>query len=206
MTMFEKPTSAPEIWSLQELVNAGWSEDDLSWEATSEETVAAACAGDFERAKDEAGSALRLARETFEQIDPRLGTSLANFGICLALTGDKNDLPALVAKALETWRSAHPWIARMQAPRVARSSMFHLRMEALHRDTYRALWQKRWNATAQDAAARLEALRDNPGTLSAPDAAVFTAWRRERPAMLNDTRKLLAAGQLLLAPAANPSA
>ena len=38
-------------------------------------------------AKDEAGRALQLARTDFEPIDPRLGTSLANYGLCLSLSG-----------------------------------------------------------------------------------------------------------------------
>lgn len=190
---------ALENWSLQELINAGWTEDDLAWETLTERMFASSVDGDAGQAKADAGEALRLARESFEPIDPRLGTSLANFGICLALAGDKDALPSLVTKGLETWRSTTPWIARMQAPRVARSSMFHLRMEALHRDTYRATWQKRWHEMAEDAARRLTALRKAAG-VTAPDRERLATWRRERPAMLNDTRKLIAAVSLLLAP------
>jgi hypothetical protein len=189
---------ALENWSLQELINAGWSENDLAWETLTERMFAAAVDEDTDLAKAEAGEALRLARESFEPIDPRLGTSFANFGICLSLAGDKDALASLVAKGLETWRSTMPWIARMQAPRVARSSMFHLRMEVLHRDTYRATWQKRWHEIAEDAIRRLAAL--SGGAVTTPDRERIAAWGRERPAMLNDTRKLLAAGSLLLAP------
>lgn len=191
---------APETWSLQELINAGWSEDDLAWEIVSARAIAAAAAGDTARAKDDAAEALRLARSNFEPIDPRLGTALANYGICLSLAGDPDALPSLVEKGLETWRGTLPWISRMEAPRVARSSMFHLRMEALHRDTYRARWQKRWNEMAADAQARLAALSENGAAVVAPDETVLATWQRERPAMLNDTRKLMAASYLLLAP------
>ena len=102
--------------------------------------------------------------------------------------------------ALESWRGASLWIARMEAPRVARSSLFHLRMEALHRDTYRTRWQKRWNEIAADATKRLSALSANEVSIVAPESDVTELWRRERPAMLNDTRKLIAAASLLLAP------
>ena len=95
-------------------------------------------------AKDEAGRALQLARADFEPIDPRLGTSLANYGLCLSLSGHSGAVAPLFREALDVWRRAGPWIARMDAPRVARSSLFHMRMEALHRDTYRARWQERW--------------------------------------------------------------
>ena len=43
----------------------------------------------------------------------------------------------------------------MDAPRVARSSLFHMRMELLHRDTYRARWQERWQEMADEAKARI---------------------------------------------------
>ena len=100
------------------------------------------------------------------------------------------------------WRGADPWIARMDAPRVARSSLFHMRMEVRHRDTYRARWQERWQEMAAEAKARIEALTGS-GSLGATAADRLARWRRERPAMLNDTRKLMAAAYLLLAPTAS---
>lgn len=188
----------PEHWSFQELINAGWSEADLTWESAAENTAEAVSQGDAARAKQEAGQALQIARASFEPIDPRLGTSLANFALCLSLSGDVKDAPSLFAKALANWQGAGPWIARMDAPRVARSSLYHMRMEARHRETYRARWQQRWNELASDATARLNALTANGSARPVTDAAAV--WRRERPAMLNDTRKLMAAVLLLLAP------
>ena len=90
----------------------------------------------------------------------------------------------------------------MDAPRVARSSLFHMRMEALHRDTYRARWQERWQGMADEAKARILALNASHGALGATGLELLARWRRERPAMLNDTRKLMAASFLLLAPEA----
>jgi hypothetical protein len=43
----------------------------------------------------------------------------------------------------------------------------------------------------------------SPGVRVATAADAFARWRRERPAMLNDTRKLMAAAFLLLAPLAS---
>ena len=82
-----------ETWSVQELLSAGWSEADLSWEAAAERTADAVAQQDYARAKDEAGRALQLARAEFEPIDPRLGTSLANYGLCLHLSGDSGIAP-----------------------------------------------------------------------------------------------------------------
>jgi hypothetical protein len=202
-SMYGEPTLVPEAWNAQELLNAGWSEADLAWESTAERMAEAISEKDYVRAKEEAGQALRIARADFEPIDPRLGTSLANYGLCLSLSGDNQGVAPLFLKALEAWRRTDPWIARMRAPRVARSSLFHMRMEALHRETYRALWQKRWREIAEDAKKRLDALNTPNATAVAPTTDVLAQWLRERPAMLNDTRKLMAAAYLLLAPPAS---
>lgn len=191
-----------ETWSAKELLEAGWSEADLDWEIAAERTAEAVSRGDDVRGKDEAGQALQIARASFERIDPRLGTGLANFGLCLNLLGDGDGAVHLFREALEVWRGAGPWIARMDAPRMARSSLFHMRMEARHRDTYRARWQVRWREIAEEAKGRLEVLSPAPEGLDRSAADALARWRRERPALLNDTRKLMAAAFLLLAPAA----
>ena len=126
-------------------------------------------------AKDEAGRALQLARADFEPIDPRLGTSLANYGLCLSLSGHSGAVAPLFREALDVWRRAGPWIARMDAPRVARSSLFHMRMEALHRDTYRARWQERWQEMADEAKARILAL--NAGQRRSTPRLALSRWR-----------------------------
>jgi hypothetical protein len=88
----------------------------------------------------------------------------------------------------------------MDAPRTARSSLFHLRMELRHRETYRARWQERWRDMADEAKQRIEALSPSACAADSVSADALARWRRERPAMLNDTRKLMAAAYLLLAP------
>ena len=198
--MCDGPISVAESWSPTELLAAGWSEADLAWEQAAEAAAAALAAGDSDRAKEEAGKALQLARENLEGIDPRLGTSLANYALCLAASGGEGSA-SLLREALAVWRGTGPWIARMDAPRVARSSLFHMRMEQRHRDTYRARWQQRWAEIAAEAKARLDVLsRDSAEIPDATAAETLSRWRRERPAMLNDTRKLMAAAYLLLAP------
>lgn len=189
-----------ETWSVKELLQAGWSEADLDWEMTAERTAESAARGDQALAKDEAGEAVRIARASFEPIDPRLGTSLANFGLCLDQTGGKGGGTGLFREALDVWRASGPWIARMDAPRMARSSLFHMRMELRHRETYRARWQVRWREMAEEAKERLANLSASPGDLGGSAAEALARWRRERPALLNDTRKLMAAAFLLLAP------
>ena len=192
-----------ETWSIQELLQAGWSEADLAWEATAERTAEAVAREDHTKAKGSAGEALQLARANFASNDPRLGTSLANYGMCLSLSGRSEDSMFLFREGLDVWRQSPGWIAHMEAPRMARSSLFHMRMEARHRSTYRARWQERWREIAAEATARSEALIVSPGVPVATAADALARWRRERPAMLNDTRKLMAAAFLLLAPLAS---
>jgi hypothetical protein len=189
---------AAEAWSIQDLLTAGWSEADLAWERAMEDTVEAVAQQDLMRAKSSAGVALQTARASFEPIDPRLGASLANFGLCLQLCGQSEGVANLFRQGLDVWQGAAPWINRMDAPRVARSSLFHMRMELLHRGTYR----ERWQAMADDAKERIAALATSSGVSSAVSAEALARWRRERPAMLNDTRKLMAAAFLLPAPPA----
>lgn len=189
-----------ETWSVKELLQAGWSEADLDWERAAEAAAEAAARGDLALAKDNAGEMVRIARASFEPIDPRLGTALANFGLCLGASGDKNGGANLFREALDAWRASGPWIARMDAPRMARSSLFHMRMELLHRETYRARWQIRWREMAEEAKERLATLKSSPGDLGPSAVEALARWRRERPALLNDTRKLMAATYLLLAP------
>ena len=47
---------------------------------------------------------------------------------------------------------------------------------------------------------RLEALSQSAAVSEKSASEALARWRRERPAMLNDTRKLMAAAFLLLAP------
>jgi hypothetical protein len=191
---------AAESWTAQELLAARWSDADLAWEKAAERTLDAITQNDIALAKDSAALAVQIARASFASIDPRLGTSLANYGLCLTLAGDDRSVEALLREALEVWRGASPWVDRMEAPRVARSSLFHMRMEALHRDTYRERWLKRWRETVIEAKERLNACDASADRLATAAQESLTRWRRERPAMLNDTRKLFAAAFLLLAP------
>lgn len=188
-----------ESWTAQDLLLAGWREADLAWETTAERTAEWVAEKDRQQAKDEAGKALQIARAEFQPIDPRLGTSLANYGLCLHLAGHSDGVAPLLREAREVWRLADRWIASMNAPRMARSSLFHMRMEVRTRDIYRARWQVRWREIAEEARTRLEAPIDSNDGDSAVDAEALLHWRRERPAMLNDTRKLMGAAFLLLA-------
>jgi len=187
-----------ETWSDAELLAAGWRAEDLAWERSAEEVLAALASGDIDAARQAAARGLRLAREHFEADDPRLVASLHGNGVCLKLDG-RHDLAArLLDEAAAAWRRTGSWIDRMHAPRTARSSLFHMRMEGRHRATYEERWRAKWQDLEKEARAVTTA--DLSGVAAGDAAARLDRWRRERPAMLNDTRKLMAAVILMAGP------
>ncbi len=195
--MSKGPILVSDNWTLKELIAAGWSEQELEWEQTCEDLAIAIAQDDEAAAKTAAASALRLAREHFADGDPRLATAIANQAMCVSASRSET-AKQLLDEACQTWNATHQWIEQMQAPRVARSSLFHMRMEQKHRAAYEDNWRVKWRNIAAYAKGRLGAA--NLQTPRDPAAAreALARWQRERPAMLNDTRKLLAAAYLLL--------
>jgi hypothetical protein len=195
------PISVPEAWSNHELVVAGWAQHDLDWEDAAA-AHCAALAGARGAANDtdvgaHSGRCLFVARESFAADDPRLATALANHAASLARQGD-TAAAGIWREAHDAWSRCTPWLAAMTAPRAARSSLFHMRMEQRHRATYEERWRIKWRDMAEEARARLHAADPARPADPAAAAAALARWRRERPAMLNDTRKLMAATLLLL--------
>jgi hypothetical protein len=190
------PISVPD-WSNHELIVAGWSRDDLDWEADAAAHCAALAQGSEAEALAHSGACLLRAREFLAADDPRLATSLANHAARLARHGDAV-ASGLWREARDAWPRCKSWIAAMSAPRVARSSLFHMRMEQRHRDTYEERWRLKWRDMAESAGARLQAADPAAPGDPAAAAAALARWQRECPAMLNDTRKLMAATLLLL--------
>ena len=195
--MSSGPTSVRDTWSDHELIVAGWSRDDLDWEAEAAAHCEALAHGSESDARARSGGCLFRARESFAADDPRLATSLANHAASLARQDDAA-AAGLWQEAGSAWPRSRTWITAMSAPRVARSSLFHMRMEQRHRATYEDRWRVKWHDLAEEARARLLAADPAGPTDPAAAAAALARWQRERPAMLNDTRKLMAAALLLL--------
>lgn len=186
--------SVAEQWSTADLVRAGWTQADLEWEARTETAISCAAADDPSGARAAAAEALRIARAGFKDGDPRLGTAVANQAWARAGAGDTRAAEALIEEARRHWSSAGLWIGGLKAPRVARSSLFHMRMEQRHRETYEGRWREEWSKLAEEARRRLSERQQ------VTPSAALERWRRSRPAMLNDTRKLMAAAILLMLP------
>jgi hypothetical protein len=188
---------AAEDWTFEELAAAGWSEGDLAWEERSEVGMAKLADGHQDGAQAAFANAVTVAIASFSADDPRFATCLANHGAALIAAGRAELSGRSIADAARIWRDCDGWIANMTAPRVARSSLFHMRMEQRHRATYEARWRVKWDELAAEA--RGLVIGDGPLQLISADQAEerLKRWRREKPAMLNHTRKLMAAVILL---------
>ncbi len=177
------PTSAGD--------EGGWSSADADWERLQVDAAEAYAAGDLAAAAVSWAVALRTARASFQTNDPRLATSLANHAAALREKGEA--VPArLWQEALEIWDETPAWLARQPFTPRARSSLFHLRLEAKHPDAYDASLRRRAEALLVSGRELTRALA-GAGS-KAPD---LTAWQRARPAGFDTMRKLLAAVHLL---------
>jgi hypothetical protein len=187
----------PEAWTDRDIFAAGWTREDLEWEDKAAGHCEMLACGEDAEAKALAGGCLFLARQAFAEDDPRLATSLATYARLLAGECDPAADP-LWQEARRRWARTGSWITAMGAPRVAKSSLFHMRMEQRHRATYEERWRIKWHDLAQSARARLDGAPPASPADRETAAGALERWRRERPAMLNDTRKLMAAVLLLL--------
>ncbi len=189
------PTSALDPRALEALIRAGWSEAELAWETRQAEAAEHDASGRRDEAAALWAEALRLARETFADNDPRLAASLANQAQALRRAGRDEAARGLFEEALLAWDASGPWVAALAPERRARSSTFHLRLEAKHPGGYDRHSGERYEALAAEGRAALLALRDEkPPPYDGP-----ARWERERPEGYSDARKLLAAVCLIAA-------
>lgn len=173
--------------------DVAWTAADADWERLQVAAAEAFAAHDLVGAAASWAAALRVARAHFAADDPRLATSLANYATALRDKGEP--VPARLWKeALEIWDAAPAWLARQRfAPR-ARSSVFHLRLEAKHGGAYDENLRRRAAAVVREARAASAALAGG-APARPPNRRAF------RSAPLDAMRKVLAAAHLLAAPA-----
>jgi hypothetical protein len=188
MSMF-----APRIWGFDPgspmarvALQAGWRRRDLMWEALMERGCAAWAAGKT-RAAVWAFLRARLIASRFATTDLRRAASEAALGVVTRAPGRILRAEAMFA------RHAEAQIAAMQIAPRARSSLFHLRMEARHRDTYHANMRLRLTRIAGETAACLQEMAQG----RAPSHRLHTRWLGEKPVVFDDTRKVLSACLLI---------
>lgn len=177
---------------LEFLIRCGWSNAELIWEQILETAGACDQDGEVDEAADLWAGALEVAREHFDERDPRLATSLANQGVSRRRAGDESAAQTLFAEALAVWDSSATWLAALRPESRARSSTFHLRLETKHPRGYEHFCRQRYQVLAGEGRAGVEALcrgDRRPGSLA--------RWRDERPLGFNDLRKLMGAVLLM---------
>ena len=192
--MSDVPISAPERdTELAAARAAGWRRCDLAWERLQDRAHAALRDGDTAQAARLWRRAWWLAMLRLERSDPRYATSLANAGMAARLTGNEALARRRYARALGLWGGVPGWVDEMKIGRRARSSLFHLRMEAKHWDTYQGNMRRRALNFAREGAACLDA-----AVYGAPAPfRLHDRWRGEKPAIFDDMRKFLGATLLL---------
>lgn len=132
--------------------------------------------------------------ETFASTDPRRAASLNNLGVGMWMVSDRGNAAQTYQQALKAWEAAADWVAGMQLRSRARSSLFHLRLEARHRAIYdrrgRAEYREFLHAGRAVSLKNLaEILRTGSGTSECEHLYRHAADERGK---LNDTVDLVA--------------
>lgn len=192
-------TSGRPIWGSDRATRAaaraaGWSRADLQWERLMEGACGAWSAGQGARAALLFRTARLLARARFARDDRRHATVSANLGLIALSRGQGARGRRHLERALRAWDRAAPDLERLRTAPRSRSSMFHLRMEARHRETFQAnlaLRMGRFAAETRETITLRLAGKPTPHRH-------LTRWRGEKPPYFDDTRWFLAACLLIV--------
>lgn len=174
---------------------SGWRRADLRWERLSETAITALQTHRRFRAICLFHLAYWQARLAFDKRDRRIATSLINLGIVAGT--HTQTAKRYFAKARRRWQSSRGDVDNMVVRPRTRSSLFHLRMEARHRETYLANARLRVSRIIAETDATLDALEIGMRTLPHRH---FSRWRGERPVVFDDMRMILAACLLIADP------
>ncbi|WP_323717715.1 tetratricopeptide repeat-containing protein [Paracoccus aminovorans] len=178
---------------------AGWRDCDLAWERLQERALDALRDGDTAAALRDWQLGWRVALLCFRRDDPRYAASQANLGLGARLAGREGLARRRYAAALRRWGAVSGWIDSMTIARRGRSSLFHLKSEALHWGAYDRSLRGHALRLAGEVAMHLDAAsRSQP-----PPARLCDRWPGEKPTTFDDLRKFLG-GALLIAETRQP--
>lgn len=178
---------------LRAALAAGWRRCDVEWERLQEAANAAWLNGDPKTSARTFRKARRLAFLWFRRSDPRYATSVANAAFAARISGDERGASQGYARARRLWAAVPETLGEMSIRPRARSSLFHLRMEARHWDTYQANIRNRIGRFVEEAGEALEAIEQG----RASPYRLYHRWRGECPAIYDDSRKFLSAALLI---------
>ena len=188
--------SDAEKTELRAALNAGWKRSELVWERWQERANEHLEAGRPRRGALRFLAADWLALLQFDRSDPRRAASTANAACALRMLGFGWAGSRFYRIAGREWSGIDREFPGITIQPRARSSLFHLRMEAAHLETYTKIRKQRLAAFVDESGeclASLAAGREPPHRL-------YSRWRGEKPPMFDDTRKILAACLLIAAP------
>ena len=186
-------TVATPVHDLRALERAGWTNAEVIWEQIHDAAAESERAGDWAGAAELWRGALDVAREHLASNDLRVAASVASVAVAERGRGDAAAADRMLDEALALWDAGDGWVESLDASTFARSSTFHLRLEAKHPGGYDRLPRERCRALAREGRAVLAARHDRR-----PDTSDrLERWRRERPDGFDDWRKLLGAVLLI---------
>jgi tetratricopeptide (TPR) repeat protein len=125
---------------------------DLEWEALGREALEAYIGGRI----DEAVMLWRRAEDiaaAFAADDPRRAAGLNNLALAATLAEDFTAAESLFAAAAEAWQATRGWVETMGVQSVARSSLYHHRLELKYRDRFREHIRTRYRGWTDGAEA-----------------------------------------------------
>jgi hypothetical protein len=172
------------------LERAGWPIEAWVWEQMMAAAMGDLMAGDRAAARNGFADAQALAERALPAEDLRRLTAAADLAL---LHGNAAELAALAGR----WEAGETWVEALQLQARARSSLFHLRLEAKHRGGYQPVQRRRHRKLWLDGAIRL-ADRAEAGVGAEDARRALTRWRAAAATTgFVDARKLLAASLLL---------
>lgn len=200
MSFMTTSMCAPRIWGFNSADTemkmaraAGWSRADLVWERLTEAGLQLWAEGHTKAALRKFRAAHVLVRLFLAKTDLRWAASHANLAIAHFHMGQQARAERHQHAALAIWRGAEAHIRQMEIRPRSRSSLFHLRMEARHRETFHDNMRVRFRRIAAETQQTLRTL-----TSAKPSGhRHYTRWRGERPSVFDDTRKVLGACLLI---------
>ena len=182
-------TIATPVHDPRLLERAGWTNAEVIWEQIQETAAESERAGDYTEASELWRGALDLAREHLRPDDLRLAASVANVAVAERRIGDAATAKRMFEQALALWGAGDRWVESLKTATLARSSTFHLRLQAKHPGAYDRLPRERYRTLAAQGREVIAARR-----AERPDVSDrLVRWRRERPDGFSDWRKLLGA-------------
>lgn len=174
----------------QAAINSGWKSSDLQWERLQEKGNARLEADRLLGATIYFLLARMIAEFSFKRSDLRFLTSQANIAFVLYRSGCKNIAWRRYNNIVSQWKSQSTFgYNDLEIKPRGRSSLFHVRMEALHWDQYRQNVTARLLLFTDETRQCLERFAQGE---EAP-FRLFSRWKGEKYPIFDDTRKILGA-------------